>query len=225
MRGRQTCQCQNILTNSSLWSLKISPFGPCRLSKLHLLPAAGPFDRFGLWTTNVPTSCWWLFGLCLAMLCVTYEKIMCDISSHVRAPGCTCCRSCCCCRVRSVQIKTQATRGLAVLCCIIVWRSGFGASLWRCRCSARCGPTHIRTQHSSENQLATTRAYRTSKCDGKFLHMAGHRATYRCIFVESEQIRKYFNFEKLGERQTEKLQVFPQTAKGKFPKSAKTLQH
>ena len=33
--------------------VKKTPSGLCRLEKLHLLPTAPPFDRFGLWSANV----------------------------------------------------------------------------------------------------------------------------------------------------------------------------
>ena len=53
--------------------------------------------------------------------------------------------------------KTQAVRGFAVRCCIIVRQSGFGASGVSCRCNARCGSltrTHSTQQRQQQQHIA-----------------------------------------------------------------------
>ena len=77
-------------------------------------------------------------------------------------------------------------------CATLLRWSGFGAS-GVVPASVRCRPLHPRTPHSSDNLLAATTAYRTSKCDGKLLHMAGHRHPSVCfsIFRQDLEISQF----------------------------------
>ena len=244
-------------------------------SNLHLLPADGPFDCFGLYglqrltenvrcTSHIPSTyhtvvehtaiaaqhntalqqqqqqrhggggvlfiSWFScvlqkWGPCLAMLRGTAVwKIKGAISNHERALvlyACSSCRCCCCCCVWFVQHKTQAERGLAVLCCVIVRRSEFGASGVVAAAQGVVLPTHAPHTAATTSWRQQQHIAPQNASSSYYTRLA--TAAHQWILVLSEKVWNFFHFEKCGKRQTEKLRFCASSQRIFSPKAQKKL--